>query len=247
MTRTMKILKSRYFQTNYGPTSIDLEIGMPAIHMAATNSGFSKNQYQKIYKNHQKSLKILEIKREKKTLLFFFWNEPLPIHCPQPRSQRIVVCLRCFLPGRSTWEETLAIPSDNKAVDSAFDIIDHIKPLQILEDEIYNSKDFRQYLLQDIIRELKKNWLPVMQDIACPSGTLSGQRLYNSRASWTKSARAVPSWHATRGTEVADRGAGYHPAPKRDGTVQYNVWEPLKIQFVPICSNGNVCMFNWVW
>lgn len=37
----------------------------------------------------------------------------------------------------------------------------------------------------------------------------------------------------------------YHPAPKRDATVQYNVWEPLKIQFVPMCSNGNVCMFNF--
>ena len=71
MTRTMKILKSRYFQTNYGPTSIDLEIGMPAIHMAATNSGPQKVNTKKYPKNMQKSLKILEIgdQAEKKTLV----------------------------------------------------------------------------------------------------------------------------------------------------------------------------------
>ena len=210
----------------------------------------------------QKSSKIIkEFWRSsgKKTLVistvlgFFFWNEPLPIHCPQPRSQRIVVCLRCFLPGRSTWEETLAIPSDNKAVDSAFDIIDHIKPLQILEDEIYNSKDFRKYLLQDIIRNWKKliashagHCLPIWYSIRATP--LQFACFLNQICLCC----SLLTCH-TRHWSCIDRGSITILHPKRDATVQYNVWEPLKIQFVPICSNGNVCMlhyymlYRWVW
>lgn len=100
----------------------------------------------------------------------------------------------------------------------------------------------------------KKKWLPFMQDIACPFGTLSGQRLYNSRASWTKSACAVPSWHATRGTTSVAGPRGsitiLHPKEMQPFSIMFeNHSKSNLFQCVPMgmfaCSiSGATVMFN---